>query len=146
MVLGSRADGRRAVSRVRRLSAARTASPRARGDAAPASRPNTLQAAQRDELRAAVLADLGGPEQCSTAALAVVDRFCETSLIAELLFQHLADAGVLTRRGVRAALGSYLAVARSTGEARRTHRPTASAQRLGTLGDVQRAVEEANRR
>ena len=61
--------------------------------------------------RAAILADLGGPENVSNIKARLVDRYLETSLIAEWLGGNLLLDGVLTTKGkTRAAATLYLQV------------------------------------
>lgn len=61
--------------------------------------------------RAAIIADLGGAENVSNLKARLVDRYLETSLIAEWLGGNLLVDGVLTTKGkTRAAATLYLQV------------------------------------
>jgi hypothetical protein len=73
---------------------------------------SALQAPLREELRRGVIADLGGDERAlPRTLLQLVDRFCETSLLADAYFTWLQDQGgpIGTRGRQRAAVSGYLA-------------------------------------
>ena len=63
-----------------------------------------LDDARRREILGAVLADLGGPEECSTVLREIVADFAAAVVLRDTAFGHLAVVGPLTRAGRRRAV------------------------------------------
>lgn len=67
--------------------------------------------AMLEEARAAIEADLGGPEAMSAVAKRVLARFIELDFLASHLWEDILRRGVMSPKGSqRAAVSAYLAV------------------------------------
>ncbi len=95
------------------------------------------------ERAAAVLADLG---DVSTITGGLVRRYVHLELLAEWLEGNLLAQGALTTKGHRrAAVDAYLGVVDRLARLGSTLGLARKPKSLGTLADVHRAVDEANR-
>jgi hypothetical protein len=95
------------------------------------------------ERAAAVVADLGN---VSTITSGLVRRYVHLELLAEWLEGNLLAQGALTTKGHRrAAVDAYLSVVDRLARLGSTLGLARTPKSLGTLADVHRAVDEANR-
>lgn len=105
-----------------------------------------VDASRLADLRAAVVADLGGEAECSAVLRALVDDFAAAVALRDSAFANIEAIGPLTQAGrKRNVVDLYLAasarverLASHIGVQRRT-------KTVDPLDQVRRAVEEANR-